>query len=163
MGRATHRRAIHRVLDDFLFQSNYMPTRDRDWLSRLHIEAIVNCAAKDIPSKFKNDGIVYFEIEVDDCPEDSQILLEQLEGATEFIALQKQNNVKCLVHCLPGVSRSSTVTIAYLIRYEGMSLDVAFDTLVHARKVAKPNSGFWEILKEWEQKYYRPNLLTNNQ
>uniref|UniRef100_A0A7S4HYK1 protein-tyrosine-phosphatase n=1 Tax=Vannella robusta TaxID=1487602 RepID=A0A7S4HYK1_9EUKA len=146
--------AINCVFDGFLFQSGYMPTQDRAWLKRLKIEAIVNCASHDIPSKFADDGICYFDIQVDDCPEDSHLLQEKLEEATEFIAQQKQKKVNCLVHCAAGISRSSTVTLAYLIKYEGMSLDDAYDTLTNARRIAHPNEGFWAILQAWESQYH---------
>lgn len=56
-----------------------------------------------------------------------------------------------LVHCLAGVSRSVTVTLAYLIQTEALSLNEAF-TLVRSRKPdVSPNFHFMQQLNTFEQ------------
>jgi len=53
-----------------------------------------------------------------------------------------------LVHCMMGVSRSSSCVIAYLIDTKGMTFDDAF-ALVKSRRVAAiPNAGFTKQLRE---------------
>lgn len=71
-------------------------------------------------------------------------------------AQKKKENKKVLVHCAAGISRSSTVTLAYLVRFEQLNLKDAYKILREARRVANPNYAFWEILEEWE-KEYAPN------
>ena len=67
-----------------LYQGNYLPSQDRQWLDRNRITAIVN-ATNDYPCKFKDEGIAYCHIEVDDHPDDASILEDNLTRATEFI------------------------------------------------------------------------------
>ena len=52
-----------------------------------------------------------------------------------------------------GISRSSTVIIAYLMKYRKMSMDDALDLVVLARPVAQPNAGFLLKLKEYEEHF----------
>ncbi|MDQ7025815.1 MAG: dual specificity protein phosphatase [Anaerolineae bacterium] len=58
---------------------------------------------------------------------------------TKFIHEQVENDGVVLVHCAMGVSRSTSLTIAYLIEYEGMSLAEAFGTIRENRTQAFPH------------------------
>jgi atypical dual specificity phosphatase len=58
------------------------------------------------------------------------------------------------VHCGAGVSRSVSVVIAYLIKYNNMKYDQAFNLIKSIRWFIKPNSGFVEQLKQYEQLIY---------
>lgn len=49
-----------------------------------------------------------------------------------------------------GISRSSSVTIAYLIKWHGMNYDSALKFVKDRRLCAKPNPGFEKTLREWE-------------
>ena len=44
------------------------------------------------------------------------------------------------------------MTLAYLVAKEGMSLRDAWFLLSSKRKIAEPNSGFWEALVAFEKK-----------
>ena len=55
------------------------------------------------------------------------------------------------MHCVGGISRSVAVTLAYLMRAEGMSLDNAY-TFMKARKAnISPNISFMGQLLEFEK------------
>ena len=47
-----------------------------------------------------------------------------------------------LIHCFKGISRAPTMIIAYLIIYNNMSLDQAFDFVRNKSNVIDPNAGF---------------------
>jgi predicted protein tyrosine phosphatase len=53
-----------------------------------------------------------------------------------------------LVHCSAGRSRSASVVIAYLMREEGLSYEQAYASVVKARPIVQPNTGFSHQL-EW--------------
>jgi len=55
-----------------------------------------------------------------------------------------------LVHCVAGVSRSVTMTCAFLIREHLMDAYSALDMVRSARKHAYPNNGFFEQLQFYE-------------
>ncbi|KAL0149131.1 hypothetical protein M9458_055563 [Cirrhinus mrigala] len=62
--------------------------------------------------------------------------------AAEFIhqALSKPEN-KVLVHCRQGVSRSSTLFLAYLMIHHDMTVEDATDRVIRKRQI-QPNTGF---------------------
>ena len=55
-----------------------------------------------------------------------------------------------LVHCVQGISRSASVVLAYLIKYEGMSTDAAVALVKRRRGIANPNAGFLRQLRAYE-------------
>lgn len=56
-----------------------------------------------------------------------------------------------LIHCVAGISRSTSVTIAYLMTRRSHSLRAAALLVKRARKVAYPNIGFLTALREIER------------
>mmetsp|Transcript_18572 Transcript_18572/g.45626 ORF Transcript_18572/g.45626 Transcript_18572/m.45626 type:complete len:242 (+) Transcript_18572:201-926(+) len=56
----------------------------------------------------------------------------------------------CFVHCMMGVSRSTTMVVAYLMDTEKMSLDQAMKAVSTARRIAQPNTTFRQQLAKYE-------------
>ena len=59
------------------------------------------------------------------------------------------------IHCCAGVSRSSTITIVYLMKCHSMSLDVAFQFVQERRSCINPNAGFRFQLRYYEDNGYK--------
>ncbi|KAM3134538.1 hypothetical protein pb186bvf_013352 [Paramecium bursaria] len=55
-----------------------------------------------------------------------------------------------LVHCAAGVSRSASVTIAFMMRLKGMSFQEAMNYVKRKRQVICPNYGFQRQLRQFE-------------
>lgn len=62
-----------------------------------------------------------------------------IAGATAFIDQQLRAGRKVLVHCLMGLSRSPTITAAYLHEYAGMGLGDALAWVSKHRPAAEPH------------------------
>jgi rhodanese-related sulfurtransferase len=62
--------------------------------------------------------------------------VEQLDAAADKINQHIQAGRNVYVHCRAGVGRSAQAVAAYLIKYEGKSVDDACDIIVSSRKVA---------------------------
>lgn len=58
---------------------------------------------------------------------------------------------RTLVHCLAGVSRSAAMVLGYLVKHRNMPLADAFALVRAARPTARPNSGFFRQLIDWER------------
>jgi len=64
--------------------------------------------------------------------------------------LQAGGNV--LVHCARGVSRSTTLILAFLIKYRKWTLSEAYYHVLERRQCINPNIGFWQQLINFELK-----------
>lgn len=56
-----------------------------------------------------------------------------------------------LVHCLAGVSRSVTVTVAYLMQKRHLSLNDAYDLVKRKKSNISPNFNFMGQLLDFER------------
>lgn len=72
------------------------------------------------------------------------------ETATKFIADSIAKGA-VLVHCNAGISRSSAIIAAFLIKEKKMTLEAAIELIKKARPAAKPNAGFMKQLQTYEQ------------
>ena len=93
--------------------------------------------------------IEYKQIPADDY--DSFDLQSYFTEMTDFIHQCLLNQGKIIVHCLMGVSRSATTVMAYLIRFQGLTSEEAFDLVKEKRMVVSPNGGFLDQLKRYEK------------
>ncbi|VDP73219.1 unnamed protein product [Echinostoma caproni] len=128
-----------------LWLGSYPAIEDVPHLLRTGIRSILTVDMVPLPeTEFK-----YFEckfIELRDEP--SQDVLDILEEALDFIE-QSLRNGSVLIHCTMGMSRSATVTIAYVMRKFRVSYDNALD-LVMKKRIIYPNIGFVNQLKMFE-------------
>ncbi len=54
-----------------------------------------------------------------------------------------------MIHCNAGISRSSTIVLAYLLGIHRMKYEDAYTLLKTARSNIRPNDGFVQQLKEY--------------
>lgn len=80
----------------------------------------------------------------------------------EFIESGKRENGKVLIHCEKGISRSSTITIAYLIWKKKMTQQNAFTLVKKRRSIIDPNFGFLVQLANFYKRLYAPDELSSN-
>ncbi|KAJ3325662.1 Dual specificity protein phosphatase 10 [Boothiomyces sp. JEL0866] len=94
---------------------------------------------KTVISEFKIP--LYKRVNIPDNP-NANITLH-LDQVVSFVN-QARSNAECrvLFHCHAGISRSSTLLIAYLMESQNITLDQAFQTVVSVRKKIRPNPGF---------------------
>jgi len=57
-----------------------------------------------------------------------------------------------LVHCVMGVSRSTTLILAFLVKYRKLTLSQSYYHVFDRRKCVNPNCGFWRQLINYELK-----------
>ncbi|KAK6354839.1 tyrosine protein phosphatase yvh1 [Orbilia brochopaga] len=87
----------------------------------------------------------HLHIEVDD--EDDENLLEHFATTNEFIDNAVSSGGSVLVHCAMGISRSATISAAYLIFKKQIPSEAALDIIRETRPVICPNIGFREQLE----------------
>lgn len=61
----------------------------------------------------------------------------------------QSKKINVLVHCAGGVSRSASISIAYLMQSKRMSFQDAYLAVKKKRKCVKPNQNFVKQLKSY--------------
>ena len=175
---------VTRILD-YLYLSAKGVSEDLASLDNLGVGHIVNCTC-DVPNHFSKEAgdrwrklsspscaspksrgdrfviggnrtVEYFRVAVVDTV--SADVLSFFEEACEFIERARKANSNVLVHCTMGMSRSSTVVIAYLMKVKGMRLSEAMAFTKDRRPVASPNTGFMSQLIDFEVSLYGSSTI----
>ncbi|KAJ7576830.1 hypothetical protein C8J56DRAFT_799565 [Mycena floridula] len=97
------------------------------------------------------------------CDDGIDTLEPQLEPICEWIDKARKEGGQVLVHCRVGVSRSATVTIAYVMKHLGLSLVDAY-LIVRSRRLSvliQPNMRLLYNLCGWEIKLAKERASDN--
>lgn len=130
----------------FLYLGSAYHASRQDYLSDLHITALLNVSRRDLqPSKGQFD---YKWIPVED--NHMADISSHFQEAIQFIDHVKQSGGKVLVHCEAGISRSPTICMAYIMKTQQLRLDAAFDMIKQRRAVISPNFSFMGQLLQYE-------------
>lgn len=126
-------------------------SEDWDALTELGIRNIINCTTEP-RSHFADRGVNYFQVSVEDDPNAN--IEPFFISCADFVERARESQSKVLVHCTMGMSRSSTVVVAYLMQHEKMCLRDAMALAKERRAMVSPNSGFMRQLCELEKKLF---------
>lgn len=116
-------------------------------VAELGVTCVVNATAE-LPNA-PLEGVRVVAVRVPDEP--SADLGSHLAAAADTIHEELSRGGRVLVHCVAGVSRSPALVLAYLVRHGGMTLRDAFLHVRAARPSARPNSGFFSQLIDFEE------------
>lgn len=83
--------------------------------------------------------------------EPSQDLKQYFHPAADYIHDTIKSGGKVVVHCMAGVSRSTSIVLAYLVKYRNMTLREAFKLVRDRRSIVHPNVGFIRQLIDFER------------
>ncbi|KAH8364146.1 hypothetical protein KR084_002987 [Drosophila pseudotakahashii] len=136
------------IIPGLLFLGNASHSCDSNALQKYNIKYVLN-VTPDLPNEFEKSGIIkYLQIPITDHY--SQDLAMHFPDAIQFIEEARSANSAVLVHCLAGVSRSVTVTLAYLMHTRGLSLNDAFMMVRDRKPDVSPNFHFMQQLQSFE-------------
>ncbi|XP_015729673.1 dual specificity protein phosphatase 22-A-like [Coturnix japonica] len=129
-----------------LYLGNIRDSEDRDSLRRhgvTHILSVHNGAKPVL------EDMTYLCISASDSS--SQNLMQHFKESIKFIHECRLHGGGCLVHCLAGVSRSTTILVAYLMTVTELGWERCLAATKAVRSYASPNFGFQQQLQEYEQ------------
>lgn len=129
-----------------LFLGDYSSASKRDALKERKVTHIINCAR--IARKWFPEDFTYHHLEIDDHPMED--ILTHLDRCCAIINEARQGGGAVLVHCMAGISRSASVVVAYLVKFEKMPLPEALRHAKEIRTVVNPNPGFMQQLEWYE-------------
>lgn len=124
---------------DFIGEKIYLGGEESainlNWLKKNNITNILIVAQR-CEILFQNE-IIYKVIEIDDDPQEN--IEVYFDECFKFIDGSLGN---VLIHCVSGISRSSTIVIAYLMKKWNKNFQEVFSHVKKQRNQVNPNSGF---------------------
>jgi hypothetical protein len=135
-----------------LWVGNFRPSDDIAWLKSMGINYVLTampkiCAHKPI---YKNHGIIQMVADSEDAPGCNISIY--FEDAYKFIDNALENG-NILVHCGAGISRSTTLAMAWYTKKHGKGFDQSLAFFRTHRPICTPNTGFEKQLRQWVQKW----------
>ncbi|NXG37874.1 DUS18 phosphatase, partial [Dromaius novaehollandiae] len=119
------------------------------------ITTVINVAVEVVNTFYPN--IEYMCVPVVDSP--LSWICSCFDAVADKIHSVSMRQGRTLLHCAAGVSRSATVCLAYLMKYQSMSLASAHAWVKSCRPIIRPNNGFWQQLIQYEYKLYGTNTV----
>eukprot|EP01132_Coremiostelium_polycephalum_P002384 gene2384-2946_t len=147
-------------ITDQIFLSDLFSSNDTILLRQLGITHVVNAAM--LPSSSEHQILfkilsIQFQDGMDKLDEMMSVLINP---AVEFLHQaitgdyigdnQDYKKNRVLVHCNGGISRSSSIVIAYLMIHQNMSLKEAYNNVLERKSNIGPNQGFFQKLIDLE-------------
>ncbi|KAM8947556.1 dual specificity protein phosphatase 22-A-like [Pelodytes ibericus] len=131
-----------------LYLGNIRDSEDKVSLSRngiTHILSVHNNAKPLLPE------LSYLCIAASDSS--NQNLIQHFKACIKYIHESRLNGGGCLVHCLAGVSRSTTIVVAYLMTVTDFSWEDCLSAVKCVRSYVDPNLGFQQQLQEYQMAF----------
>ncbi|XP_062997152.1 dual specificity protein phosphatase 22-A-like isoform X2 [Elgaria multicarinata webbii] len=128
-----------------LYLGNIRDSEDRENLVKhgiTHILSVHNNAKPVL------EDMTYLCISASDSS--NQNLMQHFKECIQFIHDCRLHGGGCLIHCLAGVSRSTTILVAYLMTVTDFGWEEGLAATKAVRSYVSPNFGFQEQLQEYE-------------
>ncbi|XP_044312059.1 serine/threonine/tyrosine-interacting-like protein 1 isoform X1 [Varanus komodoensis] len=138
------------ILPAKLYMGNYAQACDSQIQKDLKIKAHIN-VSEEAGTFFLNDSKQLLHIPVPDSPEAK--IFPHFSDICHFIDNHIHKEA-VLVFSTLGISRSSTVVMAYLIHSCRLYLKNAWTYVLKCKSNMRPNRGFVQQLSEWEERIY---------
>ncbi|KAK4313176.1 hypothetical protein Pmani_015460 [Petrolisthes manimaculis] len=134
------------VLPGVMLGSQHV-AHDLDILTHNNVTHIINVAT-DVKNLFE-DNFIYKTFEAYDKP--THRLINIFDECCEIIHTAISSGGCVLVHCNGGISRSTTIIAAFLIKHHNMNPNEALTFIKQQRPFVNPNSGFMQQLQEYHE------------
>ena len=135
------------IVEGKLYQGRGDQATNKTVVKNLKVTHIVN-----VCTEHRNafpEEITYLNINVEDL--NSSSLKMYFRKCCDFIRNAFDEDGCVLVHCNLGMSRSSTMSLCYLMESRHWSLKEAYDFMKSKRQAVKPNRSFLRQLCEFEE------------
>ncbi|KAJ8698967.1 hypothetical protein PTI98_005614 [Pleurotus ostreatus] len=142
--------SVNAIIKDQLYLGNLAAAQSVDLRKKIGITHIVS-----VCPEYPSTGPNHLAIAVHDSEYEN--LLIHLPNACRFIQAAMDNGGKVLVHCVMGISRSTTVVCAYLMKTRRMSPSSAIRFVRRWRPCVHPNYGFVRQLHAFADCGYDPS------
>lgn len=141
------------IIKGKLFLGDLFDANNETDIASKNISCII-CVAERLKIKNTNTNVKVYQYNLSDDYEcDISLYFDEIG---EII----HNSNIVLVNCVAGISRSSTIVIAYIMKYYNDNLKDTFIELRNRRSCICPNKKFMEYLLGYELSLFGKNSLT---
>jgi hypothetical protein len=133
-----------------IFIGNWLSTKP-EILKKYNIRFVMSIGGSN-PVNNGIQNIQFMHVDIDDTPRAASKLNSTLQTLLSYIRQKNNEKQNCLIHCNSGISASVTVGVAYLIKYNKMSLRDAKTHILQRIPIACPNEGFCQVLEYFEER-----------
>ncbi|KAM4707862.1 dual specificity protein phosphatase 18 [Discoglossus pictus] len=140
---------------DCLYLSNATAAKNKALLTKHCITCVINISLEKSDDGSPDQEYIHFPLA--DSPD--TFLFAHFDTIADKIHSVEANGGCTLLHCVAGISRSPTLCLAYLMKYNGLSLLAAHDWLKKCRPIIRPNIAFWEQLVSYEMSLFGKNTV----
>ena len=138
------------IINNKLFLGDMVDANNEINLHNKNITCVI-CVAEDIMIKLNDPAIKVYKYNLqDDYNCDISLYFDEILTLID-------NEKTVLVNCVAGISRSSTIVIAYLMKYYGLKLKEALVCVRAKRNMICPNKKFLKYLFDYEKIIYGKN------
>ena len=133
-------------ITDNIFQGSYICAEYKSNLKDLGVTHILVAGIlleKHFPNSFK-----YLQIEMLD--DENEDVFKYFNDIYDYIDSCIESKGKILIHCMAGLSRSTTCVLVYLIKKNKLTYKEGLEFIKKSRKNVCPNKGYEEQLIKWE-------------
>ncbi|GAB0099704.1 dual specificity protein phosphatase 18 [Sergentomyia squamirostris] len=117
-------------------------------MTQLGVTLVINVAPELPDTPLPDPTPAYMRVAILDKGEND--ILQHFDDVTERIHAERHRGGVTLIHCVAGVSRSTSFCLAYLVRHLQMTLRDAFLYVKATRPQIRPNVGFFHQLISYE-------------
>lgn len=135
--------AMNRITENILLGSHFALSAQKT-LKREKVTHILSLVQSGVKPEHVAD-FEHMQINVDDIEDEN--IIKFFPQILEFIDRAVQQGTSILVHCMAGVSRSSTAVCAYLMHVRVWTAEQALEYVRERRSVVRPNTSFMEQLQ----------------
>lgn len=140
------------VLPGLLYLGSDVVARDYDKLKDSGVTHVINCAADYSADYHIDKGIKYLSYHLKDH------VRENIEccfyESIDFINDAKKSGGGVFIHCVQGISRSSTLCLCYMILTQKISMEDGLKFIREKRQIANPNMTFLSQLIWFYKRLY---------
>lgn len=152
-------------MPDFSFITNYifvgnvhsvagnLTTKELDSLDDLNIKVIISALNEEeyedyMITEADFPDIIWHRFVIDD--DKNQNISQYFSPVHAIISKAISENKNVIVHCAAGMSRSTSLVIAYLMIQNKWAYEEAYNFVKKRRPITEPNTGFVKQLKQLE-------------
>jgi protein-tyrosine phosphatase len=140
------------ILQDLVYLGSDVVAQNYELLQEHKITHVINCAADYSADYHIDKGMKYLSLHLKDHVREN--IESCFYAGIDFINDAKASGGRVYVHCVQGISRSTTMILSYMIYTQKTNLEDGLKFIRSIRHIANPNMNFMAQLIWFHKRLY---------